>query len=65
MKSENSTPARETSIMEAGLRRKLEFTDPQSTTFGLSELATNIAMPFETTPECEKTHSQQRKADKN
>jgi hypothetical protein len=51
--------------MEAGLRRKLEFTDPQSTTFGLSELATNIAMPFETTPECDKTHSQQRKADKN
>lgn len=34
------------------MRRKLEFTDPQSTTFGLSELATNVAMPFETTPEC-------------
>jgi len=39
-----------------GLRRKLEFTDPQSTTFGLSELATNVAMPYDITPRiCDET----------
>ena len=38
--------------MDTELRRKLEFTDPQSTTFGLSEQATNVALPFEITPGC-------------
>ncbi len=50
LKSEKSTPAKETSIVETGLRRKLEFTDPQSTTFGLSEQATNVALPYDITP---------------